>query len=48
MEFYSRSENENGEKEYLYEHLEKVAALAEVFAEQFGEASCSSASGELP
>lgn len=38
MEFYSRSENENGEKEYLYEHLEKVAALAEVFAEQFGEA----------
>ena len=38
MEFYSRSENENGEKEYLYQHMEKTVALAESFAEQFGEA----------
>ena len=38
MEFYSRSENETGEKEYLYIHMKKAADLAERFADQFGEA----------
>lgn len=37
LNFYSRSENQNGEKEELYVHLQKTAGLAEAFAEQFGE-----------
>lgn len=38
MEFYSRSENDSGEKEELFRHLNKTAALAEEYADAFGEA----------
>ena len=47
MIFYSRSENQNGEKEELYIHLRKTAELAESFADRFGEGSAGKLCGLL-
>lgn len=37
MIYFSRSENKNGEKELLSDHLQKTAELAKEFAEEFDE-----------
>lgn len=37
MTYFSRSENKNGEKELLSDHLKKTAELAKGFAEEFDE-----------
>ena len=47
MVFYSRSENQNGEREELYVHLRKAAKLAETFAEHFGEGDAGKLCGLL-
>lgn len=36
MEYYSRSENESGEKELLSYHLERTSQLCGEFADDFG------------
>lgn len=47
MIFYSRSENQDGQKEELYVHLRKTAKLAETFADQFGEGDAGKLCGLL-
>lgn len=47
MIFFSRSENEKGEREHLYIHLRKTAELAGKYAEAFGEADAGNLCGLL-